>query len=163
MGYFAYLATTYGRLWNMQGNASVPVGMNFETFWRSALPFHLENVTTPIMSQEPDGLRYVPLMWEIHEILRMLGKPEEFLIFPDGTHNLVKPWERLTSQQAAVDWFCFWLKGEEDPDSAKTEQYARWRSMRRSASDSKQSSRQSVRDELVENRAVGAKPEVGTH
>lgn len=163
MGYFAYLATAYGRLWNVQGNASVPVGVNFETFWRSALPFHLENVTTPIMSQEPDGLRYVPLMWEIHEVLRMLGKPEEFLIFPDGTHNLVKPWERLTSQQASVDWFCFWLKGEEDPDSAKTEQYARWRSMRRSASDTKQSSRQSFRDELVDNRAAGAKPKVDTH
>jgi hypothetical protein len=60
----------------------------------------------------------------------MLGKPEEFIIFPDGTHNLVKPWEQLTSQESAVDWFCFWLKREEDPDSAKREQYARWRAMR---------------------------------
>jgi hypothetical protein len=77
-------------------------------------------------SQEPDGLRYVPMMWEIHETLRMLGKPEEFIIFLDGIHNLVKLWERLTSQQAAVDWFCFWLKGEEDPDLGKKDQYDRW-------------------------------------
>ena len=82
------------------------------------------------MSQEPDGLRYVPLMWEIHENLKMLGEPEELMIFPDGTHNLVKPWERLASGEAAVDWFCFWLKGEEDPAPAKRAQYARWIAMR---------------------------------
>jgi dipeptidyl aminopeptidase/acylaminoacyl peptidase len=138
LGYFGYLATTYGRFWSLEGNGGPPIGKSFETFRRNALPFNLEHVTTPIMSQEPDGLRYVPLMWEIHENLKMLGKPEEFIIFPDGIHNLVKPWERLTSQQAAVDWFCFWLKGEEDPDPAKREQYARWRAMRHSGEDRKQ-------------------------
>jgi dipeptidyl aminopeptidase/acylaminoacyl peptidase len=131
LGYLAFLSTTYGRFWSVEGNEGLPVGENFENFRRNALPFHLEGVATPILSQEPDGLRYVPLMWEIHEVLKMLGKPEEFLIFPDGTHNLVKPWERLASQQAAVDWFCFWLKGEEDPDPAKREQYARWRGLRK--------------------------------
>jgi hypothetical protein len=30
-----------------------------------------------------------------------------------------------------VDWFCFWLKGEEDPGPAKAEQYARWRELRK--------------------------------
>jgi len=29
-----------------------------------------------------------------------------------------------------VDWFRFWLKGEEDPDPAKAGQYTRWRKMR---------------------------------
>jgi hypothetical protein len=37
----------------------------------------------------------------------------------------------MTSQQGDVDWFCFWLKGEEDPDPAKAELYARWRDLRR--------------------------------
>jgi dipeptidyl aminopeptidase/acylaminoacyl peptidase len=131
LGYLAFLATTYGRFWSAEGNGGLPIGDNFENFRQNALPFNLERVATPILSQEPDGLRYVPLMWEIHEVLKMLGKPEEFLIFPDGTHNLVKPWERLASQQAAVDWFCFWLKDEEDPDPAKRGQYARWRALRK--------------------------------
>jgi hypothetical protein len=26
---------------------------------------------------------------------------------------------------------CFWLKGEEDPDPAKADQYARWRELRK--------------------------------
>lgn len=138
LGYLGYLATTYGRFWSSEGNGGSPIGKNFETFRSNALPFHLEHVETPIMSQEPDGLRYVPLMWEIHENLRMLGKAEEFIVFPDGTHNLVKPLERLTSQQAAVDWFCFWLKGEEDPDPEKREQYTRWRAMRHLPDDQNQ-------------------------
>jgi len=31
----------------------------------------------------------------------------------------------------AVDWFCFWLKGSEDPDPAKMAQYHRCRELRR--------------------------------
>jgi hypothetical protein len=30
-----------------------------------------------------------------------------------------------------VDWFCFWLKGFEDPDPARAEQYRRWRELRK--------------------------------
>jgi hypothetical protein len=37
----------------------------------------------------------------------------------------------MVSQQGNVDWFAFWLKGEEDADPAKTEQYIRWRELRR--------------------------------
>jgi hypothetical protein len=35
----------------------------------------------------------------------------------------------MVAQQGLVDWFRFWLKGEEDPDPAKSEQYARWREL----------------------------------
>jgi len=37
----------------------------------------------------------------------------------------------MTSQQTTVDWYCFWLKGEEDRDPAKAQQYARWRELRK--------------------------------
>jgi hypothetical protein len=37
----------------------------------------------------------------------------------------------MISQGGTVDWFRFWLKGEEDPDPAKTEQYKRWRELRK--------------------------------
>jgi len=58
-------------------------------------------------------------------------KPVELVYIPDGDHVLVKPWERMTSQQGAVDWLSFWLKGEEDPDPAKAEQYKRWHELRK--------------------------------
>ena len=30
-----------------------------------------------------------------------------------------------------MDWLRFWLKGEEDPDPAKKEQYERWRGLKK--------------------------------
>jgi hypothetical protein len=62
--------------------------------------------------------------------LSLEGKPVDFLYFPNATHLLVKPSDRLASQQGNVDWFSFWLKGEEDPDPAKKPQYERWRRLR---------------------------------
>jgi hypothetical protein len=69
--------------------------------------------------------------WEWLAGLSRLAKPVELIYMADGAHPLVKPSERMTSQQGDVDWFCFWLKGEEDPDPAKAELYARWRDLRR--------------------------------
>lgn len=37
------------------------------------------------------------------------------------------PWDGMILQQDNVDWFCFWLEDEEDPDPAKVAQYNRWR------------------------------------
>jgi len=69
--------------------------------------------------------------WDWYTGLNRLGKPFELIYIPEGVHILEKPWERMTSQQGDVDWFCFWLKGEEDPDPAKAEQYERWRELRK--------------------------------
>ena len=49
----------------------------------------------------------------------------------DGLHVLEKPRERLVASGGNLDWFCFWLKGEEAPDPAKAEQYKRWRELRK--------------------------------
>lgn len=52
------------------------------------------------------------------------------IYYPRAEHNITMPWERLTSQGGAFDWFRFWLLGEEDPNPAKADQYERWREMR---------------------------------
>jgi hypothetical protein len=69
--------------------------------------------------------------WHWFAGLTKLGKPVEMIYMPEGTHILEKPWDRMISQQGNVDWFCFWLKGEEDPDPGKAEQYDRWRELRK--------------------------------
>jgi hypothetical protein len=46
-------------------------------------------------------------------------------------HVITNPVERLASQGLTVDWFRFWLQGYEDPDPTKTEQYRRWRELRK--------------------------------
>ena len=95
-----------------------------------AVGFNLDRVSAPLLltAITPGSLLGE---WEPFAGLLLQGKPAEMVLIPDGVHVLVKPWERMTSQQGAVDWYRFWLKGEEDPDPAKGEQYARWRELRK--------------------------------
>lgn len=97
--------------------------------WVSAAPtFNLDMIQAPLLLQAIGA----PLVeWEIFAGLRWLNKPVEMLNFyPEGFHELIRPQQRLLSQGSVVDWYCFWLKGEEDPDPSKAEQYLRWRRMR---------------------------------
>ncbi len=110
-------------------NGGAPFGAGLAT-WRERAPgFNVDRVTTPLLLT---ALRPASLLsaWEPYAGLLLQGKPTELVYIPDGSHILTKPWERLMSQQDAVDWYRFWLKGEEDPDPAKEEQYARWRALR---------------------------------
>jgi hypothetical protein len=68
--------------------------------------------------------------WHWFSGLTRLGKPVEMIYIPEGTHILEKPWDRMISQQGNVEWFCFWLKGEEDSNPAKAEQYKHWHNLR---------------------------------
>ena len=92
--------------------------------------FLLDKVQTPLQIQAI-GPGSLLTEWEWFSGLKRLRKPVDFIYLPTGTHILVKPWDRMVSQEGSVDWFCFWLKGEEDPDPKKTEQYVRWRELRK--------------------------------
>ncbi len=58
------------------------------------------------------------------------GMPTEFVVYPQTGHNPSIPSIQKESATRNLDWFRFWLLGEEDPDPAKAVQYARWRQMR---------------------------------
>jgi len=55
-------------------------------------------------------------------------------------HVLTNPAVRMASQGGSVDWFRFWLQDYEDPDPTKTEQYARWRELRKLQEESEKKS-----------------------
>jgi len=61
---------------------------------------------------------------------RRAGMPAEFVVYPKTGHNIQIPRLQKESAERNLDWFRFWLQGEEDPDPAKAEQYTRWRDMR---------------------------------
>jgi hypothetical protein len=99
--------------------------------WQKESPaFLMDKMETPLRIQ---ALSMWSLLgdWHWYSGLSRLGKPVEMIYIPDGTHVLEKPWDRMVSQQGNVDWFCFWIKGEEDPNPAKAEEYKRWREQRR--------------------------------
>ena len=107
-----------------------PYGKRLSQWQKQSPAFLMDKIETPVRIQVL-GPTSMLLDWHWFSGLSRLGKPVEMIYIPGGTHILERPWERMTSQQGNVDWFCFWLKGEEDPDSAKGEQYKRWREMRR--------------------------------
>jgi hypothetical protein len=71
--------------------------------------------------------------WEVYSGLRVLNKPVDMIWLrkENAPHIEVQPLHRLVSQQAAVDWFTFWLQNTETADPYAREQYARWCNLRR--------------------------------
>jgi hypothetical protein len=52
------------------------------------------------------------------------------VIYPDELHVINQPKHRYEIYERNLDWFRFWLKGEDDADPNKQAQYARWRRLR---------------------------------
>lgn len=132
-GYFQYV--TYSNNRSSQAgfeglNMGLPFGAGLLSWIKLAPGFNLDKVNTPVLLQAI-GQSGLPSEWEWFSGLSRLGKPVDLIYLPFGSHILTKPWEQLTSQQATVDWFCFWLNDQEDPDPAKVEQYNRWRELRK--------------------------------
>lgn len=61
---------------------------------------------------------------------RAAHMPAEYIVYPKTSHNIAIPRLQKESAERNLDWFRFWLKGEEDSDPAKIIQYRRWRDMR---------------------------------
>ncbi len=134
MGYFEYLAlANLEAEWDSEHetvNGGLPFGDQLSSWQKNAPGFGLGIVHTPVRI-EAIGRSSVLLGWEWFVGLSRLSKPVDMILIPDGYHMLVKPWERMTSQQGNIDWFTFWLKGEEDPTAEKKEQYERWRGLKK--------------------------------
>jgi len=113
-------------------NGAAPFGQGLSKWLQNAPGFNLDKVKTPLLISAFERGELIS-EWEIYAGLRTLNKPVDmvWLRKENWPHILVQPVHRYMSQQLAMDWFNFWLKGEEDPDPAKAEQYARWRELRK--------------------------------
>jgi hypothetical protein len=81
--------------------------------------------------------------YDIYALLRRQYKPVEMVLIPGGAHSLSMPSERMVSLQGNLDWYRFWLQGEERTEpllaaetsaSLKT-QYEAWRQMKKMKAD----------------------------
>jgi dipeptidyl aminopeptidase/acylaminoacyl peptidase len=128
-GYFQYFA--FGGVGDQVFvNGGMPFGDNLKNWLATSPGFNLDKINTPIRSLAFGAAGGVIMGWHSFIGLRLLDKPVDFVLLPDAEHIVVKPWERMVAQQGLVDWFRFWLKGEEDSDPAKRDQYDRWRKLR---------------------------------
>lgn len=99
--------------------------------WRKTTPdFNLERNHAPTLMWEagsPVGL------WDWYSGMKHFNVPVEMWVLKNGAHEVRDIDQQIQTNQLFVDWFRFWLRGEEDTDAAKTEQYRRWRNMKASA------------------------------
>ncbi|HEY2468236.1 MAG TPA: hypothetical protein VGI45_10435 [Terracidiphilus sp.] len=132
-GYFGYMSILTSipiHLPDMEGvNGGAPFGDNLLSWLKNSPGFNLDKVGAAVR-EEAYGPLSLFFEWEWFAGLSRLHKPMELIYMPDAPHLLTKPSERMISQQGNVDWFCFWLKDEENSDPSKREQYVRWRRMR---------------------------------
>ena len=96
--------------------------------WHALSPaFKLDKILIPILFQMSEqeylhALDYtVPLMRESRA---------DLYVFPHEPHQKFQPRHKLAVYERNLDWFRFWLRGFEDTDPSKTEQYKYWREMR---------------------------------
>jgi len=111
-------------------NGGPPFGQGLKAWVERSPGFNVARVHTPvhITALGPSDALFE---WEWFAALTRLGRPVDMVMIEDGVHVLEKPWDRMVSQQGNVDWFAFWLKGEEDSNPSKAEQYVRWRELRK--------------------------------
>lgn len=110
-------------------NGARPFGSGLGNWLKNSPEFNLEKVEAPLQIVA-SGRGSTLFMWEPYAVLRYLHKPVDLIILNSPEHVLTNPAARLVSQGGAVDWFRFWLKGEENSDAAKIPQYVRWRTLR---------------------------------
>jgi dipeptidyl aminopeptidase/acylaminoacyl peptidase len=127
-GYFSYVVFPGGGDELLNGGS--PVGDRLVHWLENSPGFNSDKVHTAVRMESHGFSGTVLNEWEWFSILSRQRKPVELVYLPYAGHVLVKPWERMTSQQGNVDWFRFWLKAEEDHDQAKQDQYSRWHHLR---------------------------------
>ena len=104
-----------------------PYGETLKIWLDYAPAFSARNVRTPLLMQYNNK---VSMAAEFYSALIVQGKPVELVLFPEGKHVLELPLQRAGSMQGSVDWFRFWLKGEENPHPQYEGQNERWRALR---------------------------------
>jgi dipeptidyl aminopeptidase/acylaminoacyl peptidase len=126
-GYLDYLA--WGDDTEPALNGGSPFGDQLTLWLKNSPGFNLNRVSCPVRLVAL-GPGSVLEMWEWFAGLRLQNKPVDFIEIP-AVHLLQRPWDRRIAMQGIVDWYSFWLQGEEDPDPPKANQYARWQELRK--------------------------------
>ena len=97
--------------------------------WRQiSIVKNAARITTPILMQLNEH-EYLGAL-DAHTALKEFKQPVELYVYPDEYHVRWQPQHRLASYVRSVDWFRFWLQGQEDPDPGKLSQYERWRKLK---------------------------------
>jgi hypothetical protein len=130
--YFQAALTSWRASLSEELNGKPPFGAGLDAWKENSPAFNVERIRTPLQLQVTDSLGGLtaPVItgWEMFSRLRYLGKPVELYVVPNilrGSHTLQNPGQLLALQQRALDWWCFWLKGDDQVGPSQE-----WRELR---------------------------------
>ena len=104
-------------------------GVEYNDGMRAFSDDELKHIRTPKLL-EAHGLTSLVWLAGMADRMTSLGKPNDILYFATASHSTTRPQHRLRSLGTHLDWWNFWLKGQEDPDPIKADQYTHWRKLR---------------------------------
>lgn len=127
-GYFYHLA--FGPRDDVYVNGGAPFGRGLPLWLKNSPEFNVDRLRVPLRLQAQGAADGLLDFWGLYSALNELGRPVDLVYLPDAPHMIVKPWEQLAAQEGLLDWFSYWLCGEEDPSPRKAQQYVRWSRLR---------------------------------
>jgi hypothetical protein len=129
----SYLQSALGNWREMDEdlNGGPAFGVGLQQWLLHAPGFNAEHIHTPLlMTCQDGGLSMIIGKWETYSRLRHLNRPAQMYLMPavdkHPAHTPQNPEQIIAIQETAIDWFEFWLTGQEDASPRKREQYARW-------------------------------------
>jgi dipeptidyl aminopeptidase/acylaminoacyl peptidase len=126
---FYYIGgNVWHQLFGRWGLGGWPEGAAKRNWEEIAMTLRADRVDVPILENASDSefISYLPRVVSLQE----LGKPVELHIYPHELHVRNQPKYKYEIYVRNVDWFRFWLIGEEDASPAKADQTRRWKELR---------------------------------
>jgi len=126
---FFYMASNQWRknfaAWGLDG---WPEGKS-RSNWQVLSPvLNADKIETPLLINAAES-EYLTKLSMFNSLIQ-LDKPAELLIYANELHVKNQPKHRYEIYERNLDWFMFWLMGEEDPVPDKNEMYKRWHHLR---------------------------------
>lgn len=108
-----------------------------DTFWKARQAWlaydpllNADRIQTPALFFDTYPTGQLSDSRAVRGALRINRKPFDYFNAPSSPHTLILPAERIAILTRSLDWLCYWLKGEVDPNPSKAEQYERWAPLR---------------------------------
>jgi dipeptidyl aminopeptidase/acylaminoacyl peptidase len=127
--YFFYMAGgVWHELFTKWGLGGWPEGESKKNWETLAASLNADRIETPLLMNSADS-EFLGNM-ALYTSLEQLHKPVELYIHVNELHVKNQPKHRYEIYERNLDWFRFWLEGEEDSSPEKRSQYSRWERLR---------------------------------
>ena len=130
--YFYYMAgDEWQATFEKWGLGGWPEGVSAANWKTLAASLNADHINTALLVNASDSEYIADL--SLVTSLTQLKKPVDLYVYAHELHVKNGPRHRREIYERNVDWFRFWLKGEEDSTPEKAAQYEYWRTLRNAA------------------------------